>query len=177
MPERDLDPKVKTFLEKLALLDTGSKAKLKRDAGKTIGESHSIGLFYRLLPYGLNAAQEESYFLVATLYPMVENGAVGNLGASLRRARDPKNNKGLDRRIEILLDSDKTQLPFRLRQVIKFLKSKRVSVNCQQLLNDLQKWNQPNRIVQKQWARDYFALPAKMPANEPITVLSEAYDD
>ena len=176
MPEREPDPKVKTFLKKLALLDAGSKAKLKRDAGKTIGESHSIGLFYSLLPYGLNAAQEESYFLMATLYPMAESGVVGNLGASLRHARDPKNNKGLDRRIEILLDADKTQLPFRLRQAIQFLKSRRVSVNWQRLLEDLQKWNRPSRIVQKQWARDYFALPAETTANGPMSELHEVDD-
>jgi hypothetical protein len=93
----------------------------------------------------------------------------------LRHARDPKNNKGLDRRIEILLDADNTQLPFRLRQAIQFLKSRRVSVNWQRLLEDLQKWNRPSRIVQKQWARDYFALPAETPPNGPE--LYEVDDD
>jgi CRISPR system Cascade subunit CasB len=176
MPEREPDPQVKTFLEKLTQLDAGNKAKLKRDAGKTIAEAQSIGLFYRLLPYGLNAAQEETYFLTATLYPIAESGAAGNLGASLRRARDPKNHKGLDRRIEILLDADKTQLPFRLRQAIQFLKSKRVSVNWQRLIEDLQKWNRPSRIAQKQWARAYFALP-EAPTDENTSVSNETIDD
>jgi len=57
-----------------------------------------------------------------------------------------------------LLDSDATQLPFRLRQAIRFLKSKGVKVNLQQLLEDLLQWNHPGRFVQKQWARAYFAL-------------------
>jgi len=158
MPEREPDSKVKSFLEKLERLDAGDKAKLKRDAGRLIAESQSIGLFYRLLPYGLNVSQEESYFLAATLYPLAEKGSTGNLGLAMRRARDPGNHKGLDRRFEILLDADRTQLPFRLRQTIRFLKSKRVLVNWQQLLEDLQKWNLTSRIVQKQWARAYFAL-------------------
>jgi CRISPR type I-E-associated protein CasB/Cse2 len=159
MPEHEPDPKVKSYLDKLAKLDAGDKAKLKRDASKPIAEAQSIGLFYRLLPYGLNATQEEAYFLVATLYGLADGGAKGNLGASLHRARDPKNHKGLDRRVEILLDSDARQLAFRLRQTVRFLKSNRVKVNWQQLLEDLLRWNYSSRTVQKQWARAYFALP------------------
>lgn len=161
MPEREPDPKVKEFLQRLSALDAGDKARLKRDAGKTIAEAQSIGLFYRLLPFGLTLAQEETYFLVATLYPLAEGGGNGNLGASLRGARNPQNERGLNRRVEILLDSDATQLPFRLRQAIRFLKSNDVRVNWQQLLEDLLKWNRPSHIVQKQWARAYFALPEK----------------
>jgi len=158
MPEHKPDPNIQTFLEKLTRLDAADKAKLKRDAGRTIAEAKCIGLFYRLLPYGLVAAQEESYFLTATLFPLADSGGSSNLGASLRLARDSKNTKGLDRRIEILLDADKTQLPFRLRQAVRFLKSKCVPVNWQRLLEDLLSWNRPSRIVQKQWARAYFAL-------------------
>lgn len=177
MQKSEPDPKVAMFLKKLATLDAGGKAKLKRDAGKTIAEAQSIGLFYRLLPYGLNAAQEETYFLVATLYGLADSDGKGNLGASLRRARDPdpKKNKGLDRRVEILLDADAKQLPFRMRQAIRFLKSKDKPVNWQQLLEDLLRWNYPSRTVQKQWARAYFALPKTTPAedagteNEPET--------
>jgi CRISPR system Cascade subunit CasB len=179
MPEHEHDPKINKFLETLEELDAGNKAKLKRDAGKTIAEAQSIGLFYRLLPYGLSTSQEESYFLVATLYPFAASGGTSNLGASLRRARDPvtKNNKGLDRRIEILLDADKMQLPFRLRQAVRFLKSKSVSVNWQQLLEDLQKWNRQSHIVQKQWARAYFALQTETPVNIPTAELHELEDD
>lgn len=161
MSEREMDTRITTFIARLGKLDAGERAKFKRDAGKTLNEASSIGLFYRLLPYGLTPGQEEIYFLLATLYPIAESGGSGNLGASLHRAREPKpsQNKGLDRRVEILLDADATQLGFRLRQAIKFLKSKRVRVQWTLLLNDLLKWNSPYRSVQKQWARAYFALP------------------
>ena len=56
-------------------------------------------------------------------------------------------------------DSDARQLAFRLRQTVRFLKSNRVKVNWQQLLEDLLRWNYSSRTVQKQWARAYFALP------------------
>lgn len=165
MPNREPDPKVKKFLQNLSALDAGGKARLKRDAGKPLAEAQSLGLFYRLLPYGLSAAQEEIYFLHATLYALADGGGKGSFGASLRSSRnpDPKKNKGLDRRVEILLDSDATQLPFRLRQAVRFLKSKQVAVNWQQLLEDLLRWNYSNRTVQKQWARAYFGI------SQPIT--------
>jgi CRISPR system Cascade subunit CasB len=158
MPQLELNEKVTKFLQNLSALDVGGKARLKRDAGKPLAEAQSLGLFYRLLPYGLNTAQEEIFFLLATLYPLADSGGTGNLGTSLRSARDPKNHKGLDRRVEILLDSDINQLPFRLRQAVRFLKSNRVSVHWQQLLEDLLRWNYSNRAVQKQWARSYFGL-------------------
>lgn len=173
MTEREMDSRITTFIERLKNMDAGERAKFKRDAGKSLAEASSIGLFYRLLPYGLTPAQEEIYFLLATLYPIAESGGSGSLGAALHRARDPKpgKNKGLDRRVEILLDADATQLGFRLRQAVKFLKSKRVRVNWSQLLNDLLKWNSPYRTVQKQWARAYFALPEssdKEPASASV---------
>ncbi len=174
MSERETDTRVTTFLDRLKNLDAGERARFKRDAGNTLAEASSIGLFYRLIQ-GLYGVNEEIYFLVATLYPIAESGGSGNIGASLHRARDPKNHKGLDRRVEILLDADATQLGFRLRQTIKFLKSKRVRVNWQVLLSDVLKWNSPYRTVQKQWARAYFSLPessvqerATVSANEPV---------
>src|SRR5205807_2754436 len=130
---REPDVRVEQFLDRLATLDTGERARLKRDAGRSLAEAQSLGLFYRLLPYGLTALQEEMYFLAATLFPLAERFSVGNFGDSLRRARDPQNHKGLDRRIETLLDADRAQLPFRLRQSVRFCQSKRVGVNFQQL--------------------------------------------
>lgn len=172
MPKNEPDPRIAEFVNKLATLDAGDKAKLKRDAGKPIAEAQSIGLFYRLLPYGLrHESDEEKYFIVATLYPLGKSGNSGNFGASLRQARNDKNKKGLDRRVEILLDADLEQLRFRLRQAVKFLKSNEVPINWQILLEDLLRWNPTNRFVQKEWARAYFALSKstdETPRDEPL---------
>jgi len=179
---QDVDEKIKEFLSKLAGLDAGAKARLKRDAGKELAEAHSIGLFYRLLPYGLSASHEEIYFLVATLYPLVDKGDGQNFGTSLRilrqskkRWREPTNS--MDKRFEVLLDADKGQLPYRLRQAVKFLKSgkQKIGVNWEQLLKDLLRWQHPSRFVQKQWAREYFALPnPKTEENISVQVIEES---
>jgi len=147
------------FLERLSGLDAGERARLKRSAGQTLGEAREANFFYRLLPNGVPEYKEGIYFLVATLYPMAENMPNGDFGVSLRKARDEKNHKGLDRRVQALLDSDESQLPFRLRQAVHYLHSRpeRVKVNWQELLKDLLWWDTVNRPVQRRWARNYFA--------------------
>ena len=162
---QDIDEKIQKFLSNLAELNAGAKARFKRDAGKELAEAHSIGLFYRLLPYGLSAEQEEIYFLVATLYPLADNSDAKNFGTSLKALRQNKKQQqkpteSMDKRFEVLLDADKGQLPHRLRQIVKFLKSgeQKIGVNWARLLKDLLGWQRPSRHVQKEWAREYFAL-------------------
>lgn len=157
MTENEKNANVTYFFARLDKLDIGDRARLKRNSGKTLEEAHEVlGLFYGLLPKGLPQYQEEFYFLVATLFPLNDGGGKGDLGASLTIARSDKNSKGLDRRVERLLDADTVQLNFRLRQTVHFLKSCRVKINWPQLLEDLLLWNHPDRFIQKRWARSYF---------------------
>jgi CRISPR type I-E-associated protein CasB/Cse2 len=166
---------VAKFIDNLNNLDAGEKARLKRDAGKDLSEARSLGLFYRLLPFNTPERLEKGYFLVATLFPLAEAGRSGCLGDALYHARnpDPNKNKGLDRRIEILLDSDDAQLSYRLQQTIRYLKSKNSPINWQELTEDVLNWNSAFRTVQKKWARAYFRLAA--PSTE--TYVAKAADD
>jgi len=158
MGERELSPEIVSFCERLSRLDAGDRARLKRNAGQRLAEARGVtGLFYRLLPPGVGAGQEDMYFLVATLFPLAEGGGRGDLGAALCRGRSEKHARGLDRRVEILLDADAAQLPFRLRRAVQLLASNRVGVNWPQLLADLLYWTHPERFVQRRWARSYFS--------------------
>ena len=117
MNEPSFDPRVVEFCERLDQLGPGERARLKRNAGRALAESRNVmGLFFRLLPRNVPRYQEETYFLVATLFPLARKDGEGNLGHALYHARDPKYAQGLDRRVEVLLDADREQLPFRLRQ-------------------------------------------------------------
>ena len=80
-----------------------------------------------------------------------------NFGKSLHYARTEQNKNGLDKRVQVLLDSDDGQLPFRLRQAVHLLQAQRITTNWQKMLEDLLKWNSPTRFVQREWARSYFA--------------------
>lgn len=149
--------KTANFITRLEKLDAGDRARFRRNAGNTLAEAHNtLGLFYKVLPQGVPAYQEETYFLVATIYPLAESGSQKDFGSSLFSAKTLKNSKGLDSRVENLLDADFTQLHFRLRQTVKFLRSSRVTINWQKLLDDLLSWEHPDRFVQQRWARSYF---------------------
>jgi CRISPR system Cascade subunit CasB len=150
------------FIANLERLNPGEKARLKRNAGRTIGEArNATGLFYRLLPREVInfENQHEWYFLVATLYPLAGSSNDRSLGATLRAIRNQENQAALDRRMNVLLESDARQLPFRLRQMIRLIESHRRGVNWEVLLTDLLAWNRPGRSVQKRWAMHYYGSP------------------
>lgn len=157
MTEWEPDAAVVQFVERLHRLDAGERARLKRNAGNRLAEGRAVtGLFYRIIPPGIPIYQEETYFLVATLFPIADGGGKGDLGRALRQARDTSGKKGLDRRVDILLDADASQLPFRLRQTVHFLQSNRVKIDWVTLLSDLLYWGSESRSVQQRWARSYY---------------------
>lgn len=59
-----------------------------------------------------------------------------------------------ERRFISLLDADCEQLPHRLRQMVALLKEQ--SIDFQQLLEDLLRWNWDSKKIQVQWARDFY---------------------
>ncbi|MEN4041483.1 MAG: type I-E CRISPR-associated protein Cse2/CasB [Anaerolineaceae bacterium] len=160
MKEHEFDSRISTYILRLEKLDAGERARLKRCVGQTLAEARhgTLGLFYSVLPFDVPAFQHDIYFLVASLYPMTEGNKSGDLGASLHQMRNSKNTRGVDRRMEILLDADEAQLPYRLRQAIHMLQANRVGVNWPQLLEDLLYWTHPSRLVQRRWAQSYFAI-------------------
>lgn len=158
MSDRSND-RLAQFVAALRKLDAGDRARLKRNAGRPLSEAQdATALFYRILPGSVPQSQEEVYFLIATLFPLADEGGEGNLGATLRKTQSEKNRKGLDRRLEVLLDADLDQLSFRLRQTVHFVQSNRVRVNWVGLLKDLLSWNHPDRFVQQSWARSYYSI-------------------
>lgn len=160
---------VKTFITVLHDLDTGGRARLKRNAGRSLADARDIHrVFYQALPYDVSQWQQEDYFLIATLFPLVEhNPGTGDLGDTLRQVRRLRSSvsegqqNSLDRRFQTLLDSDREQFPFRLRQAVRLAATHRESVtlNWERLLLDTLQWEHPNHAVQLRWARHYFVGP------------------
>jgi len=156
--EGNIKPSVIEFVDRLAALNRGQQARLKRNAGKPLNEAHNVmGLFYRILPPNVSSHQVPYYFMTATLYPVADSGDEGNFGLSLKQIRTKENQDGLDRRMEILLDADESQLPFRLRQAVYIIHGERGSIYWSRLLQDLLYWTHYNRFVQQQWAESYFS--------------------
>jgi CRISPR system Cascade subunit CasB len=154
------------FVAGLARLDPAGRARLKRNAGRPLAEARDIHrVFFQALSYDVPERQQEDYFLIATLFPLVPHSPqAASLGATLRRVRQlragPDNGRfnSMDRRFQTLIDSDRDQLPFRLRQAIRLIAAHRegIDLSWERLLLDVLSWDRPDRSVQLRWARAYF---------------------
>lgn len=155
--------------------DRAALARLKRCGGRALEECREVyGLFYQLLPAEEigNRRAEDSYFLIATLFPLAPRPSSHDLGRAIRELaqRSPASEAGLDRRMSVLLDSSRDELPFRLRQLLTRLAAAEVAVDWRQLTKDVLLWDAPWRPVQKRWAGSYFGGATR---TNPTTTSSE----
>lgn len=155
-------------LVELVAASPGGVARLKRGAGKRLGDADLRGEtaseFYRLVARTrtLPRYAMEGAFLVSSLFPLTKRHSAkgGDLGATLRFCRTKTNGAGLDRRVQALLDSDEKQLPYRLRRAIQYAAGREppAPVNWAQLLEDVVSWGRPGSRawVRRRWAEAYF---------------------
>ena len=154
---RRIPTEVQQFIERLAKLDPGPRAAFKRNAGATLAESRGVlpELFRITPPKVTRPSDVETYFLIATLHSLP--GGSGNFAACLKGIVDRGANKEtIARRLAILLDSHRDELPFRLRQLVQLVRSFERPIAWPDLLNDLLRREHPRRIVQKAWADTFF---------------------
>lgn len=154
--------RIAEFIGALEHLDAGGRARLRRNAGRTLAESRNVyRVFFQTVPYGTPRWAEEDYFLVATLFPLVHHQpGAGSLGHTLYRVRNRNSSaraNSLDHRFQTLLDSNREQLTFRLRQVVRLIASSELRIDWAELLNHALAWESEARWVQLRWARDYYA--------------------
>lgn len=173
------------FIDRLTELDRGDRAILRRNAGENLATSRkATSIFYRLLSPG-SRIHEEVYFLAATLYGLNPGSFTGDFGQTMKAVKVASSKDSLDTRMKILLDCDLDwadkrlqgggELGFRLRQAVKLAASKQIGVDWVKLIWHLNQWRNPNRWVQKQWARSYFQQPR--PSNQSETAPEEVNRD
>jgi CRISPR system Cascade subunit CasB len=127
------------------------------------------------LPGDQPGRDDEAYYMVAALFAAWHQGRgmletfEGNLGRSLRSIADrvPGHAAGLERRVTGverrvigLLAAHREELPTHLRHAISLLRTHSVPVDWIRLLADLPRWDHPDRIVQRRWARDFWRIDA-----------------
>ncbi len=139
--------------------DQAALAKLRRGLGKPPGLSADRdGWGLSRLPENISPAVEEACCLVASLFALhPEGGGRKTLGAAFRRLQQESPGDGPERRLVALLDSDRQDLPGRFRHAVSLLKSKDIPLDWRQLLLDVLWWTHPDRLVQRRWARDFWA--------------------
>lgn len=147
--------------------DRASLAALRRGLGRSPGGAAEMCRFVvPWLPPGTSVWEEQSYYLVASLFAWhqgtwrgsdTEGEVWTNLGASFARLADALG--GLDRvepRFVALLNSYRDDLPERLRHVVGLLRSEDIPIDWARLLHDLRGWHWESRAVQRAWARAFW---------------------
>ena len=156
------------FIERLERLDPGELAALRRGCGERDPVEGRCPWLHGLI-YGV--ASDATAFLVASLLAQYKTSVIktgghhqaGNFGITWKRAIVGTDSESVKRRFHILLDSEfdprngDGDLPYRLRQMVRYAVSKGVGVDWSVLLTDLKFWSYPGKRVQKRWARSFFA--------------------
>lgn len=162
-----LSQEVQPFIAYLQSLaekqERGALAALRRGLGQPPG---TVAETFRYVEPWLgekrSPAREAAFYLVASLFALhPKTTHQGNMGAHLAQTRSEGGEDALERRFTALLAAHPDDLPFYLRQAVSFLKSKEVPVNWNELLWDLQNWDEkrddPRRSVQKKWASAFWS--------------------
>lgn len=156
---REVDDRFVAHLERYRdQRDRAALARLRRGLGKDPGtapEMHALVIPW--LPTGLPRRQEDSFYLVSSLFAShPEPGGSGNFGTTFGRLAAKRGSEKTEKRFVALVDSHQDDLPGHLRHAISLLASEGIPVDWRQLLADLRRWDHPDRLVQRSWARGYW---------------------
>jgi len=166
------------FIRRVESLDAGRLAMLRRGCGE---RDPVEGRCPWLVGLVHGAASEATAFLVASLlaqYSTADTRAgrhriVGDFGRTWRLAIAGNDSESIRRRFNTLLDAEYDSrtgdgdLPYRLRQMVRYAASRGAGVDWPRLLADLRYWDHPDKPVQKQWARSFFAPDPEETRNDP----------
>jgi CRISPR system Cascade subunit CasB len=156
-----LDDEFIRMLESLhAKEDRAALAALRRGLGKAPGEA--MEAYSYIARFAASAPpREHAFHLVATLfglYPSESRRGEGWMKTNM-------DGEGAERRFVALLNSHADELADHLRHIVSLLKSKEVSINWRQLLNDIRWWDRDDRDVQRKWAKAFWGEDRGEPLN------------
>jgi CRISPR system Cascade subunit CasB len=148
------------WLEEVSERDTKVRAVLRRSLAFLPGDH--IPSYAYVEPF-LRGEEEgwrrQTYYLVAGLWAAHwregrEHSTIPLARACALHPAKEGNAASTERRFIHLLDSDPSQLPHRLRQMVMLLKEE--PLDFRMLLNDVLIWNRDDKRVQNAWARQYY---------------------
>ena len=118
------------------------------------------GAYPKAMPYVEPFVREEgwkreAHYLVAALYALKdgEHQKGRTLARSLREKA--QGSDSVEKRFLALLDADRDQIAFRLRQAVGLVEG---GLDFAQLLDDLLRWFGPERRVQARWAKEFYGV-------------------
>ena len=159
-PERE-------FIERIESLGSGELARLRRGCGEHDPVEGRCPWLIALV-HGVSSVPVA--FLVASLLAQYSTVNIqlgnhrldGNFGLTWKRAIARSSSYSIKRRFHILIDAEyeplsgEGDMPYRLRQMVRYAAGKGVGVDWPLLLKHARNWNSPDKWVQKQWADSFF---------------------
>ena len=147
------------WLENLNSKDTKVRAVLKRSLAFDPGSY--VPAYPYVEPFVKGEASEwrrSVVYLVAGLWAAHwradRTGSPVSVAYACARYQIASGSTSIERRFITLLDSDKDQLPHRLRQMIALLKE--YPIDFEALLKSLLSWSDEHKRRQNEWARDFY---------------------
>lgn len=154
MPEKDIYEK---FIDKLFSLDAADRTALKRNAGKLMQDADTTAIiaFYRAAPHGVKPYETAVWFAVACMACLQKERTQG-LPFEICLSMVGDSSKSLTKKVIVLLDSDWDACMIqKLYRLAKIIDLNNLNIDYRSLLGDLLRWRNPNRVIQKKWARRY----------------------
>lgn len=147
------------WLEEKNKEDTRMKAVLRRSV------AFEPGLFVPSYPYvepflkdNEDGWKRKVFYLVAGLWAIHwsedRKGAPCSIGKASAAYKRASGSASIERRMISLLDSEYSQLPYRMRQMTLLLKDQ--SIDFEDLCKGLLHWNDEDMWTQTRWARDFY---------------------
>lgn len=153
------DERVKRFAEYLEGLvqhhDREALAILKRSLAFSPGSDPRSFRYVERWTVGTDEWKREAFYLIAGIFALHPVSGTTPLPEALADIYRRTEKKSLEARFLALLDSDRDQLPDRLRRVIALIPDG-VGIDWAQLTDDLLRWFVPGRTVQRVWARQFY---------------------
>lgn len=151
--------------------DRAALAKLRRGLGKKNGTPDMCKYVVPYIPEETKSYHVDRYFLIASLFALHPEPAIH--GTSMGKVfRDMMGtSESIEKRFENLLAVDAEDLAGHLRQAVSLAKSKNIRVDFHRLFYDIdiRNWNRQDRLVQLQWARDFWGYEKAQEKNESDT--------
>jgi len=148
------------WLEKIANEDSKVRAVLKKSL------SSDLGMCIDAFPYierFLNQSTNNEWgrkvhYLVAGLWALHwkkdQSEEKMTIAKACAKYMNESDSTSTEKRFISTIDSDQSQLPYRLRQLVMLLKDE--PIDFSNLLTDLLNWKNEKKFVQIRWAQDFY---------------------
>jgi CRISPR system Cascade subunit CasB len=127
-----------------------------------------VGWLFRAVPDG----DLFDAVLTAGLFALTKGGCANrkdwSFGKTFGSLPGKGDNASIERRFIDLLDTDREDLDYKLRQAVTLIAQHQLPLDWSLLLLHLRHWDHPDRWVQRRWARDFWAASGEQDRTEIV---------